>query len=244
MDFSRLLYNISDDTAVITFNRPDLRNAFDQTAYAEVKRAVRMAETDDAVDFIVLRGAGSDFATGGDLRYIHQMVESGDQMRLYDFGDDLPFNAIRSTTKVTIAAVHGWCTAGGMCVAGACDIVVASRSAKFAILEGRVGIGDPFIPTLLKDRISTAKLSLLMYTGRSIDAMEAERLGLVSLCVEDDALDEALTELLHDLRSTSRGSRRVYKAHLSRLGQPLAADGPAITHIDQEMLNRLRCWSK
>jgi enoyl-CoA hydratase/carnithine racemase len=244
MDYTRLIYAVEQDTATITFNRPEVRNAFEQTSYREVKHAVRAAELDDDVDFVVLRGAGSDFATGGDLDSINKMVQSGDRMRLFDFGDDLPFNTVRITPKITIAVVQGWCTAGGLCIAAACDIVIASRSSRFAILEGQVGIGDPFVPALLKDRLSVAKLSMLMYTARVIDGVEAERLGLVSEVVDDEELDDALTDMLADLRRTTRSSRAVYKSHLRNLAPPLAMGGPAITHVDQAMLDRLSRWSK
>jgi enoyl-CoA hydratase/carnithine racemase len=239
--YDAIRYDVTGDTATITFDRPTINNALDRGMYAEVKHAVRSATVDGVVDFIVLQGSGGNFAAGGDLSEISGMLESPG-MPLYEFADALPFNAIRHSSKVTIAAVSGWCCGGGLIMAGSCDVVLAIPDAKFAVLEGRVGIGDPWIPSLLKDRISTAKLSLLMLTGRSVDAREAERIGLVSELLEDGDLGRGIEHLLADLRRTTRGSRSRYKAQLLATQASVPDEGPAIEGIDDEMRALVRRW--
>jgi enoyl-CoA hydratase len=240
--YEAIEYEVVGDTATITFDRPNRRNALDRAMYAEVKHAVRSATTNDKVDFVVLRGNGGNFAAGGDLSQISGMIESSPGLSLYEFADALPFNAIRHSSKVTIAAVTGWCCGGGLIMASSCDIVLAEPDAKFAVLEGRVGIGDPWIPALLKDRVSSAKLSLLMLTGRTVVASEAERIGLVSELLEDGELERGIDRLLNDLRQTTRGARSRYKQNLRGLLPAVADEGPAIEGIDPEMLDLVRRW--
>jgi methylglutaconyl-CoA hydratase len=242
--YEAIEYVVDGDTATITFDRPSLKNALDRSMYAEVKHAVRSATTNDEVDFIVLRGNGGNFAAGGDLSQISEMIESSPGLSLYEFADALPFNAIRHSSKVTVAGVCGWCCGGGLIMASSCDIVLAEPDAKFAVLEGRVGIGDPWIPALLKDRLSSAKLSLLMLTGRTVGASEAERIGLVSELLEDGELDHGLERLLSDLRKTTRGARSRYKAILRKLMPDVADEGPAVEGIDQEMRDLVRRWAR
>ena len=240
--YEAIEYVVDGDAATITFNRPHLTNALDRAMYAEVKHAVRSATTNDEVDFIVLRGNGGNFAAGGDLSQISELIESASSLALYEFADALPFNAIRHSSKVTIAAVSGWCCGGGLIMASSCDIVIAEPDARFAVLEGRVGIGDPWIPALLKDRVSSAKLSLLMLTGRTVGAREAERMGLVSELLAEGELDLGLERLLHDLRKTTRGARSRYKENLRRLLPVVADEGPAIEGVDQAMIDLVRRW--
>lgn len=133
--------------AWIYLNRPAKLNSFTPESYALLRDTVRSVEADDGIDILVITGSGRAFATGADLQALEEAISSDDPTAIYEFGNHLPFDAVRDCTKVTIAAVNGLCLGAGLIIAALCDLIVASADASFGIPEGRVGIADPFCPS-------------------------------------------------------------------------------------------------
>lgn len=244
VDFEQLHYSVEDGTARIRLDRPEHLNAFTSQLYGEVKWAMRRAAADDAVDVVVVTGAGRAFATGGDLKETLTRLESGDRLAMYAFYDNLPWAEIRRCPKVVIAAVNGLCLAGGLITAVCADIAVAAESARFGFAEGRVGVADAVAPALLHGRVGTAKLKYLLLTGRLIEAAEAERIGLVTEVVPDDRLEARVAEVIDEVRSTSPVSRRLFKQYVNE-HTPMPPDhggGPAFA--SGEVLEGLRAFAE
>ena len=218
-----LRYKVEHGVARIVLDRPDRLNAFSSRLYEELKWALRFATHDDAVDVVVLTGTGRAFATGGDLKEALDRVGGGDPLALYAFVDALPWAEFRQCPKVIVGAVNGLCFAGGVIAAASCDITIAAASARFALTEGKVGIADAVSPALLAARLSSAKLRYLLLTGKEIDAAEAERIGLITEVVPDDALDARVVEVIDELRTTSPVSRRLFKERINQL-EPFSTD--------------------
>lgn len=216
--FEDLVYEVRDHAAWIRLDRPQVLNAFSSRLYGELKMAVRLADADPDVDIVVITGTGRAFGTGGDLQEgLEVLSPDADPLAYYRFADNLPYDAIRDTPKVVIAAVNGICMAGGLIAALTADIIVAAESATFGIPEGRIGMPEPWIPNMFFARVSIAHLKLLALTGGTLDAHEARTLGLVPLVVPDDQLTERVEELIASLRETTVESRARYKQYINQL---------------------------
>ena len=184
----------ADGVAVITLNRPETRNALS----AEVREGLRSAwdrfEQDAALRVAILTGAGDKaFCAGGDLK---AMVETGLQVPPRDFFP-LPYDNLE-LTKPTIAAVNGVAFAGGWMIAQACDLCVASSTARFAITEVKVGRSSPWAAPLIH-MIPQRIMMEIILTGKPIAAQRAYEIGLVNRIAEPAALMEAALELARDI---------------------------------------------
>lgn len=215
--FKELEYTVADAAATIRLNRPQQLNSFTSTLYGEVKDAVRLAAADKAVDVIVISGTGRAFATGGDLTEVLAKLDSPDPLALHAYDDMMPFETIKYCEKTTIAAINGICVAGGLALACSCDVQIAAKSATFGIPEAKIGIASSMIPTLLFGKVSLAKLRYLLVTGKSISADEAERIGMISEVIPDDALQDRVAEVIREVRQTSPNARALYKEYLNRI---------------------------
>jgi enoyl-CoA hydratase/carnithine racemase len=215
--FEQLEYEVRDSVARIRLNRPDVLNSFTTRLYGEVKDAFRLADTDPGVDIVVITGSGRAFGTGGDLHEVLARMEDPNPLALYAYDDNMPFDTVKHCSKTTIAAINGICVAGGLAIASACDLQIAVRSAVFGAPEARIGIASSMIPSLLLPKVSLSKLKYLLFTAKSISATEAERIGLITEVVDDDALEARVQELIGEVRRTSPNARRLYGEYLNRM---------------------------
>ena len=181
-----------DGVAVATFQRPEKLNAVDGRMHHELSRLPRDAADDPEVRVLVLTGAGRAFCAGGDF--------SPDAVPLGSFGTPLVEEGRRivddllELPKPVIAAVNGYAMGLGATLALLCDVVVAGRSAVFADTHVQLGIGagdgGQLIWPLL---VGVNRAKYFLMTGDRIDAVEAERIGLVNFVVDDDqVLERAL----------------------------------------------------
>jgi trans-feruloyl-CoA hydratase/vanillin synthase len=238
---------IDAGVAWVTLNRPAVKNAFLPDMYLEIKDVVRTAEFDDSVDIIVFQGAGTDFSSGGDLYQVVEYLDrldAGDVRAMYYYTDALPFEVVKRNTKVTVAKVHGWCAGGGMMLMTNCDIVVTADNAKFAVPEGRGGIADPLSFPFLTRRIGAAKANLLIYTGEAISGAEAERIGLASIAVAADGLDQAVEDLITKIRTTTPFARAHYKRYAASNDPIVPMVGPCMPLDAPDIHEKLRRWAR
>lgn len=174
---------------VVTLNRPDARNAVNREVALGMAGALDRLDEDDALAVGVLTGAGKGFSAGMDLK----AFASGE----FPVAGDRGFAGIvqRGSRKPLIAAVEGFALAGGLEIALACDVIVASRGARFGIPEVTVGLFAAAGALLrLPRRVGIGAATLFALTGQPVDAEEAHRLGLVDRLAEPgEALAEALT---------------------------------------------------
>ncbi|MEK7861159.1 MAG: enoyl-CoA hydratase-related protein [Chloroflexota bacterium] len=170
--------------AVLTLDRADVLNAFDEQLTTELAAAVRDAGEDRGIRAVVITGAGRAFSAGQDLRDRAGSIERVGEPRL---GDELRrryhpvISAIRTMRKPVIAAVNGVVSGAGFGLAVACDIRVASSSASFRAGWGRVGlVPDAGSAFFLPRLIGWGRAFDLIVTGEPVDAVEALRIGLVT----------------------------------------------------------------
>lgn len=190
-----VLFEARDDgIAIITLNRPETRNCLARDVREGLYAAWNRFERDPALRVAILTGAGEKaFCAGGDLK---EMVETGMQVPPRDMFP-LPYDNIE-LSKPTIAAVNGAAFAGGWMIAQACDLCVASTSARFAITEVKVGRSSPWASPLIHMIPQRIMMEILL-TGKPITAQRAYEIGLVNRLTEPGNLMAAALELAGEI---------------------------------------------
>lgn len=188
--------DVEGGVATVRINRPKALNALNRAVLDALDRAVARVEDDDAVRGVILTGAGEKaFVAGAD---ISEMVKYGpvEGADMAHRGQGI-LNRIERSSKVWVAAVNGFALGGGCELAMACDMIVASESARFGQPEVTIGVTPGFAGTQRLPRlVGKARAKELVLTGRQIDAEEALRIGLVVKAVpEDDLIAECRTLL-------------------------------------------------
>jgi enoyl-CoA hydratase/carnithine racemase len=200
--------------ARITINRAERRNAMSWRVMTGLRGALAAARADTDVRVVVLTGAGDKaFCAGADLGAMGGAGDggAGDDgagegfLALHRSRGELAalFQDMWHLGKPTIARVQGWAMAGGLGLALACDLVVASDRARFGAPEINVGLWPYMITVPLMRSMAPKKALELMLTGRVVEADEAERIGFVTRVVPHDGLDAAVDELAATLASKS-----------------------------------------
>jgi enoyl-CoA hydratase len=191
-------------------DRPEARNALTPAMYYGIKRAVHLVNTDPGLAALIITGTGDVFAPGGDLG---GRSEPGESVPDYVGQDILPFLAIRDSRAPVIAAVNGICQAGGLLIAMMSDIAVASDRATFRVPELLRGIPDATYAAALPAHVGLAVARDLLLSARRFDAVEAQRLGVISRIAPHDELRAAAEEAAHQVLQTAPDAR----AHVKRM---------------------------
>jgi len=189
-----LLHARADGIAIITINRPQQGNALGAEMRHALTHAWRHFEADPELRVAILTGAGDQaFCAGGDFT---ELVETGMRVPPRDF-IPVPYDNIE-LTKPTIAAVNGVAFADGWLIAQACDLCVASTTARFAITDVRLGRGSPWAAPLLH-MIPQRIMMELILTGKPITAQRAYEIGLVNRLAEPAELIDAAIALAQEV---------------------------------------------
>jgi len=202
----------------LTMNRPEALNALNGELIEAISEAVNAAGADDAVNVVILRGAGRAFCAGYDL---NEDAEGGEHDARH-WREELALSTDRmleilDCPKPTIAQVHSYCLAGGTDLMLACDLAVVADDAKFGYVDVRFGSGvvSMFLPWV----IGVRQAKELLFTGEDrVDAEEALRIGMVNRVVPADELDGATLELANEIaknepfvvQTTKRAVNRVW----------------------------------
>jgi len=198
MEFENIIYTKDKDrkTAKIAINRPEVRNALNKAARREIRIAIEDVKKDQDVRVLIITGAGDKaFMSGMDITELATASPVEIEEFVSTLGQQL-YQDLENMDIPLIAMINGYCLAGGGELAMACDIRIASEKAKFGFPEINVGIFPGGGATLRLPRlIGAGRAKELMYTGKMIDATEAERVGFVNRVVPHDKLEEAVNEI-------------------------------------------------
>lgn len=233
MTYSVILAEIRGRVGLVTLNRPEAMNAFNPTLTRELMDALEAFDNDDSVGAMVVSGNQKVFAAGADIK---EMAEkTAQQMADGDFIAN--FDRIRAIRKPVIAAVSGWALGGGCEVALACDMIVASETAKFGQPEITIGVIPGAGGTQRLPRAVGKALAMeMILNNRTLTAQEALQYGLVNRVVPvNDYLDEAL-KLAEEIASRAplavRAAKKMINAsYESSLTDGLAAERQAFYHL-------------
>jgi methylglutaconyl-CoA hydratase len=195
-----LLHLRSDGVATLTFNRPTLHNAIDETTIAEFKAALQRVAADATVRVVVIAGNGKSFCAGADLNW---MQRTADYDEAQNHRDALEFTELLATLdtlpKPTIARVHGPAYGGGVGIVAACDIAIGTPQAAFMFSEVRLGLIPAMISPYAVAAIGERNARRYMVSAERIDAAEALRIGLLHEVCEAADLDARVAKLVAQL---------------------------------------------
>ncbi|UCB60190.1 MAG: enoyl-CoA hydratase/isomerase family protein [Candidatus Bathyarchaeota archaeon] len=201
MEFKNTLYEKSEGIATITINRPQALNALNEETLKEISSRLADARRDENIKVIVFTGAGDRaFCAGADLNMM-KGKSAYNGMHLSYRGQQLTLE-IEELQKPVIAALNGYTLGGGLELAMACDIRIASENAQLGQPEVAVGLipgwgGTQRLPRL----VGKGKAKEMIFTGGRVDAQTAEQLGLVNKVVPLDQLKLVVKELASEIMS-------------------------------------------
>lgn len=205
--------------ATLILNRPEKLNALSIGLFVELKGHVeRLAGEEETVGVVVLRGAGRCFSAGHDLK------DPDSARKPHPNFQANVIEALSNLPQPVVIAVHGYCYTGALELALAGDIIIASRSARFADTHARWGFTPAWgLSQRLPRRIGASKAGEMMFTCRDVDGEEAAAIGLANLCVVDEAFDGEVRAFCDRIVQHSWFSHRGNKALLRETdGLPLA----------------------
>ena len=198
--FTALEIELNGPVATVWMNRPDLHNAFDETLISELTAAFVALDADADIRAVVLAGRGKSFSAGADLNWMRRAANNGIDENLNDARALAKMlRTIAEMKKPTIARVQGAALGGGMGLASACDIAIASSKAVFATSEVKFGIIPSAISPYVLRAIGARQAYRYFQTAERIDAVRAREIGLVHEAVEPDALDAKVQEIVDAL---------------------------------------------
>ena len=238
MTYQTLDISIDGKVATITLNRPDVRNAFNETTIAEIKQAFEEVGGNESVRAIVLAANGPAFCAGADLNWMKKIAgythaeNNADALQLAQM-----LRAIYLCPKPVVAKVQGDCYAGGMGLVAACDIIVAVDAANFCLSEVKLGLIPATIsPYVIKAMGENASRRYFL-TAERFSAQEALRIGFAHEVVIAEMLDAKVAEIVKALVNNSPNAVQQAKALVREVaGRPvndalLADTAERIAHI-------------
>jgi methylglutaconyl-CoA hydratase len=200
MHYETLNVEFAGHVATVTLNRPDVRNAFNETMIAELTSAFTALDTRDDVRAVVLAANGKAFCAGADLNWMKKMAAYSDEENRADamlLANML--SSIYRCSKPVIARVNGDAYAGGMGLISACDIVVAVESARFCLSEARLGLIPATIAPYVVRALGEQASRRYFITAEQFDCATALRLGFVGEAVSAGQLDAAVQQIAQTL---------------------------------------------
>lgn len=210
-----ILFKVDGAIARITLNRPEKKNALNEALVVGLKDSLRQANENGAVRAIVISGAGADFCSGADLSALELISKAAVQENLDDARSLMElFLLIRQVKVPVIAAVRGRALAGGCGLAGACDIVLASGSARFGYPEVKIGFVPAMVMAILRRNISEKRSFELLTRGAEIGAEEARQFGLVNHVFGEDDFEAQTSEYANGFVKMSRSALSLTKSLL------------------------------
>jgi enoyl-CoA hydratase len=228
--------DVADAVATVTLDSEHNRNALSRQLVTELGERLATADGDPDVKAVLVRSAGRVFCSGADLSEASQGGMEGGARALVALQ-----RQIATADKPVVVELGGPVRAGGLGIVGAADVVVAAESVTFALTEVRLGLAAAVISLSLLPRLSPRAAADTFLTGRTFDAAEAERIGLVTRTVPDDELPGAVRGVLaglvqgspQGLRETKSVLNHDLVARLDALGDDVAAQSARLFGSDE-----------
>ncbi len=204
---SELIQSTENSILTITLNRPEKRNALNEELIIALKDAFKKANTDETLRVIVVKAAGKDFCSGADLSALQKIAESNILENLEDAESLMELFVLMRKVKIPIiAAVHGRALAGGCGLATACDIVLATKTARFGYPEVKIGFVPAMVMAILRRNLSEKKAFELITQGFDFSSAEAKDFGLINRVFAEETFEESVTEYVSVYQVVSRSA--------------------------------------
>ena len=227
MNDAELLYERRGPAAIITFNRPQARNAMTFAMYEALVERCAEADADDGVRVLVLRGAGGKaFVAGTDIRQFLDF-ESGETGIDYERDIDRYVGSLESVSKPTVAVIEGYATGSGLAMSAACDLRVCTPDAYFGVPIAKT-VGNCLSTAnyaRLVASLGAARTKALLFTADFMSSGEARALGFVVAVVEPNAFDAELDALCDRIATYAPITLQVTREAIRRIVGRSLADG-------------------
>ncbi len=235
-EYKNLTIEQEDGIGIITMDRPDVLNALNIETLRELKCAALELEASKDVRVVIVTGAGRAFAAGADIAEMIPMTAMEGQEH-GQLGQDA-FSTFENLAKPVIAAVNGFALGGGCELAMACDIRIASEAAKFGQPEVKLGVTPGFGGTQRLPRlVGRAKAKELIFTGDTIDAAEALRIGLVNGVIDDKKRGED-GQILKNEKGKPIYDDAMLMVQAKKLAGKIAANGELAVALAKRAINQ------
>jgi len=223
-EYQSILTEVDGYVGILTLNKPQRHNAFDEQLIAEMIAGLRELAADPRVRAVVLSSTGKSFCAGADLQWMKRAAGYSDQENLQDARRLAELMAtLNELAKPTIARVQGPAHGGGVGLIAACDIAVGTYDALFALSEVKLGIVPAVISPYVLAAIGERYCRRYMLTAERFSAAEAYRIGLLhELVPGEEQLDEAIAEIIDSLLANGPQAQAACKSLIRIVaGQPI-----------------------
>jgi len=201
---------IEHAVARLTLERPEALNALNRAVANDLEHILKHLEGSTTVRVVIVSGRGRAFCAGNDIAEMPTLAPAA--ARILSRRWQKIMDRFARLPQVTIAAVRGYALGGGCMLAAAQDLRIAEESARFGLPEVTLGFNPSYGIARLLDIMGGGPARDLLLTGRAVDALEAQRMGLVSRVVPDGTLESAVDELAADIARHPRGGLAATKA--------------------------------
>jgi len=238
MEYTVLKYEKDGMIARVTFNRPEIHNAFNSTVITEMSDLFTEIGKDDDIRVVVLTGAGKSFCAGADLNWMRGVIKQSYDENLAESNAlaDL-FYQIYTFKRPVVGMINGAAIGGGTGFVAVCDIAIAAESAKFSFSEVKIGVVPACIGPYVIKKMGEGKARELFITGERMKAKRAFKVGLVNKVVADDRLQAEVDELIKSILSSGPEAVAMAKKLVSEV-PPMTPD--QFKPYTAEMIAKLR----
>jgi methylglutaconyl-CoA hydratase len=234
-----VIFAVAGGVARITLNRPEKRNALNDALIAALKNALGQADSDESVRAVILTGAGADFCAGADLAVLQKVSKASVAENLEDARSLMElFLLIRRVRVPVIAAVKGRALAGGCGLATACDIVLASRSARFGYPEVKLGFIPAMVMAMLRRSVSEKRAFELVALGAEFSSSDAASFGLVNRVFDDEEFEVEVERFALGFERVSRSAVSLSKELLYQI-DGMSFENALDSGVDMNVIARM-----
>ncbi|MCD6419720.1 MAG: enoyl-CoA hydratase/isomerase family protein [Synergistetes bacterium] len=229
MKYKTILLQKDKHIGTIVLNRPESLNTFTKELATELNSALREMDKDSKVRVVIVKGSGKGFSAGIDVKELkgksmfqyYEITQLMEEMTL----------TISSMKKVVIASVHGFAVANGIGLVAASDLAIAAEGTKFGATAINIGLSciGPAVP--LSRSLGRKRTLELLFTGKVIEAKEAEKIGLVNKVVPKEELEKETLKLAHELASKSPLALQLTKIAFYRMADLQLPDALEISNL-------------
>ncbi len=211
---NKLILERDRDLLTIWFNRPEVKNALSDEMAGELASVLEALPAEKDIRFVILRGKGGAFCSGGDLKMFKTVFqgdgnpdEKREQIVASNAGFGRMLQAVEAMPQLFVVMIEGIAMAGGLGLSCIADVVMTTADAKYALTEVTLGIPPAQITPVVIKRIGASQARRLLLTAQRFDGREAGRLGFAHFVLDDaDALEAEATQLIEHCRRTAPGA--------------------------------------
>jgi methylglutaconyl-CoA hydratase len=216
--FSTIKLEITNKIAYLILNRPELKNAVNSLMIEELHLCIDALIAQNNFEILIITGSGNTFCSGADLNWLIEVSS-----HTYDENYDESFRLIELLYKIkefpkpVIAKINGSAVGAGVGIMLSCDIIYAIENAKFGLSEVNIGIVPAAIINFVIERIGLTKAKEILLTGNRINAIEAERIGLINKANKFDELDLTVDLKINELLKNGLNAMKVVKEMINKV---------------------------